>query len=502
MTGNLSRICILSLAISVAWVAPTLRAKDDVTSLSRKIDAMVKHERFHRAHIGVKVISLPDGKDVYSHQAQKLFKPASNAKLFTGALVLDRFAPNHRLQTSCYTIGKPDTTGRVTGDLIIYGRGDPSFSPRFHDGDLRKPFKSFAKAIYKAGIRHVTGNITADESYFNIPPFGSGWTWDDLLESYGAEVSALSINDNVALIRARPGTGLGRPCRIATLPPSIPVVVRSHATTGRNGTRAALNTHRPFLRNEVLLTGQLPIGHPGRNIEFTVRRPAFWFARMMKSELEATGIRIDGDAAAVNWRERLLTPLPRRGLHHVNSHTSPSLLELTSEMMKESQNLHAQLLLLQAGMKTPLAEKDTEESAIADLNRFLQQAGIPADEVNLEEGSGLSRRALITPDAIVKLLEHMSRHRRSDAFAATLTVAGRDGTLRNRFRGTSAENNLRGKTGSLTGIKSLSAYVTNKAGQKFAFSILLNYHTQSGASAKSAIDQIAVTIADSTLKVR
>lgn len=477
-------------------------ARDDLGTLSHHLETQVKHQRFQHAQLGIKVVALPSGKIIFTHQSEKLFQPASNAKLFTAALILDRFDPAHRLQTSCYTLGGPNAQGLVPGNLIIYGRGDPSFCPRFHRGDLRAPFRSFAQAILKAGLKHVQGALVADDSYFNIPPFGSGWIWDDLLHTHGAEVSALSANENIAHLNILPGLNISTPCRISTRPRQVPFLIRNHTSTIRAGSPATLIDHRPFLKNEIILTGQLPIDHRGQHLELTIRRPANWFGQMLKTELEALGVRIDGGVEAINWNERLLKPLPRQKLRHVVSVPSPPILELTRHMVKDSQNLYAQLLLLQAGMKYPQSNMNTEESAIADLQRFIQKAGINSSEVQLEEGSGLSRRSLTTPNAIVQLLVHMSRHRRASEFASTLAIAGRDGTLANRMKGSFAENNLHGKTGTLHGITALSGYLTNRGGQKIAFSILLNQHTQSSASARLAIDNIALTIANSDLRMK
>ncbi|MGB0580978.1 MAG: D-alanyl-D-alanine carboxypeptidase/D-alanyl-D-alanine endopeptidase, partial [Limisphaerales bacterium] len=202
-----------------------------------------------------------------------------------------------------------------------------------------------------------------------------------------------------------------------------------------------------------------------------------------------------------NHPERMLDPRPAK-LVHIASIASPTLLEITRVMMKDSQNLYAQLLLLQAGIKSPLPGKNTEEAAIADLDRFVEQIDIKADEVRMEEGSGLSRRTLLSPNALTKLLQHMSTHPRAKEFASTLTIAGRDGTLSSRMKNTAAANNLHGKTGSLNGAKALSAYVTNRGGQKFAFSIIVNNHTQSGDSTKLAIDRIATKIAESKERFR
>ena len=152
----------------------------DGAELADRLESMLAGKRFEQAQIGIKVVSLADGESVFERNAAQLFHPASNAKLFTAALVLDRLDPERRIQTSAYGTVAPDGAGRVDGDLVVYGRGDPSLAPRYHRGDARAPFREFATAIHRAGLRQVAGDLIADESYFNAPPFGTGWTWDEL----------------------------------------------------------------------------------------------------------------------------------------------------------------------------------------------------------------------------------------------------------------------------------------------------------------------------------
>ncbi|MGB0581610.1 MAG: D-alanyl-D-alanine carboxypeptidase/D-alanyl-D-alanine endopeptidase, partial [Limisphaerales bacterium] len=277
----------------------TLSAKD--SSLAQTLKKEAEHSRFKHAQLGLKVIALPSGRVVFDHQGDKLFRPASNGKLFTGALVLDRFDPGHRLQTSCYTHVKPDAAGTVSGDLILYGRGDPSFSRRFQGGTQR--LKRFAQAIQAAGIRQITGRLIADESYFNAPPFGSGWTWDDLGHTYGAEVSSLSVNDNVASLKIQPGRRLGTPGRVTLRPDTAPFNIINRTTTIAAGAKDNLYRHRLFQQNQIVFLGQLNLKSPGRSFDLTVHRPAKWFGELLKKELTALGIRIAGPAEVRNHPE-------------------------------------------------------------------------------------------------------------------------------------------------------------------------------------------------------
>ncbi|MBL6765595.1 MAG: D-alanyl-D-alanine carboxypeptidase/D-alanyl-D-alanine-endopeptidase [Verrucomicrobiae bacterium] len=463
-------------------------------SLPERLERILSEPRFLSTLVGVKVAALPGGRAVFENRADRLFQPASNAKLFTAALVLDRIDLDSRVQTSAYGTADTDASGRLAGDLIVYGRGDPSFSPGFHRGDVRAPFREFAKALHRAGLRRVSGDLVADESYFNAPPLGPGWTWDELEESYAAEVSALSALDNVARLTVAPGTP-GGAVIVKTRPGGLPLEIVNRAITGRSGVGRSLEFYRPLHGDRLTVTGVMPADDRGLVRELTIRRPAAWFGELLRVELEELGIRIDGRVRAVNWHERLMEPRDNAGLRHIASVSSPPIGRLTEVMMKESQNLYAQLLLLQAGSRHPRANMATDAAGLAELDDFLRASGIDPGHVRLEEGSGLSRRSLVTPDAVVRLLVTMDAHARADAFRRLLPLAGVDGTLADRFKGTPAFRKLRAKTGSLNNVQALSGYVDDSAGRRYAFSILMNNHLQSGASARAAVDALAVELA-------
>ena len=202
----------------------------------------------------------------------------------------------------------------------------------------------------------------------------------------------------------------------------------------------------------------------------------------------------------MNWLDREMNPLDVTKLVEVGSAESRPLSEIVGKMMKPSQNLYAQLLLLQVGaihQKTEDRNQTTEEAGIAELQRFAAQAGVQRGELLFDEGSGLSRRALVTPDAIVGLLKFMDRHRYADIYREALPIAGVDGTLRNRMKGTAAEGNVRAKTGTIGYVNTLSGYVTTAAGERLAFSLMLNACDADGDnSVKDDLDPIAVMLAE------
>ena len=196
-------------------VASTTRT---LSELQTRISAVLRKPELAPAMIGIKVASLETGKVFFEENANKLLRPASNMKLYTVAAALDRLSPDYRFVTSVYALTKPDSDGTVKGDLIIYGRGDPSFAARFNNGDYFKGLNDLADRIAAAGVKKVKGDLIGDESYFAGPPYGAGWDWDDLTWWYGAEVSALTVNDNALDLSVKPAPEVGKPAVISTGP--------------------------------------------------------------------------------------------------------------------------------------------------------------------------------------------------------------------------------------------------------------------------------------------
>lgn len=486
--------------MTVLWLVPVAASAlgtNTLASLQSRLTEHLAQPRFAAAMWGVKIAVLDTGKSLFEHNAGKLLKPASNAKLFTGALALDRLGPDFRIQTSLYSAARPDKSGTLWSDLLVYGRGDPSFAERFNGGSYSNLLGPLINAIAAAGIKHIQGDLLGDESYFRGPPFGTQWTWDDLQNYYGAEFSALTVQDNTADLIFKPGSRVGAPCLVSTLPATSYLVFSNRTVTMEAGTRRQISIYRPVGENVVYLSGWLPLGGTNLVDAVSVHRPALWFVTLLKEALVRRGISVSGKIRTANWLDRQVKPIDLGKLVELGSVSSPPLATILPKMMKPSQNLYAHLLLLQVGARGRAPEtlnQTTEDIGLADLQSFLDGAGVRRGEVLLEEGSGLSRGALVTPNATVALLRHMHRHRWAETFRASLPVAGLDGTLRNRMKGTPAAGNVRAKTGTLRYVNSLSGYVTTKAGENLVFSLMLNNYDSEGA--RAALDTIAVMLAE------
>lgn len=499
LARSLALAC-LTLSSVAAQPPSAPRPAATLDELRARFDAQLNSPRLAHALFGVKIVSLDTGRTVFEHDAGRLLSPASNCKLYTAALALDRLGGDFRFITPILATARPDAAGELQGDLVVSGRGDPSWKARDAKKDFWTIFEPFVAAIEQAGVKHITGDVVADATFIRGLPNGAGWTADDLMDDYGAEISAVSLEDNFADLRVTPGAKVGEPCALSFMQPHTGLVLDNRTTTIAAGGRKHLVRTRLFGENIVHLFGELPLDAKEEIVDVTVPRPATWFATALKAALVRRGIRVDGNARSVRWPDAPAAPADSVKLGEM---VSPPLRELIIALAKESQNLETDLVFAALGEKFRAADapplETSEESAVALLKAFLKTNQLPADEVRFEEGSGLSRNNLASANATVALLKFMTTHRAAKDFYAALPIAGVDGTIRRRMKGTPAENNVRAKTGSLRYANSLSGYVTTAAGERLAFSFMLNRNTSPAArAARDELDELAVALAGFT----
>jgi D-alanyl-D-alanine carboxypeptidase/D-alanyl-D-alanine-endopeptidase (penicillin-binding protein 4) len=426
--------------------------------------------------------------------------------LFTVAMALDRFGADYRIKTSLYAVTKPEPSGLLKGDLIIYGRGDPTLNSRLHHGDIAEALEPLAGVLTNLGIKHVAGDLVADATFFRGPPFGAGWAWDDLLYNYGAEISALTINDNLLQVSVIPGEILGSVCAVRLAPADDLLVISNRTVTTEKAEPRKITLTRPLNSNILYVSGHLPLGDRPYSESVPAANPAHQFAALFAQALARHQITVEGRLRTLDGSDPSAEPTDIRRLFELGSIESLPLSELAREVQKPSQNLYADLLLAHTGENARVpgesGDRTSEELGVDQLRAFLAKVGIKKTEAWFEEGSGLSRDNLATPNAIVTLLRFMTHHPCAQVFLDSLPIAAVDGTLKNRMVGTAAAKNVRAKTGSLRWANSLSGYVTTAAGERLVFSILLNrYQNTDGArSARSEIDLIPVLLAGFTGK--
>jgi len=487
------------LLVSLLLGAPALEAADPSPSRLRKaIEAVVARPGLEAAFWGIEVQSLASGRTLYALNPAKAFRPASTLKLVTTAAALDAFGPDERPRTTLQTAGRLDGLGRILGDVFLVGGGDPNLSARFSPGRPTAAFEAMAEALVAAGVRRVEGRLVGHEGAFVGDRRGSSWTWEDLAWGHGTEVSALSFADNLAEASLAPGERVGDPALLGLVPDAGCLNVVASVTTkeapGGAGQAAVDDAEAAkelvLLRepgsNDVRLTGRLPIGGQWK-ARLSVADPASCAAAVFASVLEGRGIRVTGGVATSS------AALPA-GARVLAAYDGVKLAQVIQVVNKESQNLHAEMLLRLLGSK--LKGEGSVEQGRASVADAMKRLGVADAGWALADGSGLARTDLLTPHGLVALLAAMDRHPHAAVFRDSLPIAGVDGTLEKRLRGTPAERRVLAKTGTLQLANALAGYVTTTRGERLAFAVFVNNHAARGREAVAAIDRLAVALAE------
>jgi len=492
-----------------------------------------------RGFWGIEVVALSSdktpgittGKTLYSQNADKLFTPASNTKLVTTAAALALIGPDYKFRTTVETTGTLDRYGRLNGDLVLVGHGDPNLSGRELPYDLKtqrnddpiQALEALADALVQKGVKFIDGDIVADDSYFAFERYGEGWSQDDLVWADGAPVSALTINDNVVFVNILPADRPGEKAFVSVKPFADYYRLDNRIITTPAGTGRKFFVNREPGSMVLTLWGNMPLDDAGANEALAIEDPAEFAAGLFRQLLEKRGIVIYGHQRTRHTELATLSTFsvtaiaPLRG-GRVNdrvtekdddgqprplktdqpimlaSYESKPLLQDIRVINKVSQNLHAEILLRLLGRERGNA--GTVEGGLEVLRGFLTKAGVSSDEYVFYDGSGLSRQNLATPHAIVQLLRYCSTQPWGADYKATFPVAGVDGSLTERFTSPRLRNRVMAKTGALGGVKALSGYATTDAGQVVAFSILSNNFNLPAKRVTDAIDQLVQAIVD------
>ncbi len=491
--------------------APTPIRLQTVAELQSKIRSTLLRPELRRGHVGVKIVSLDTNRTIYEENAEKYFMPASNMKSYTVAAALEKLSPDFRLATSVYAPAPPDASGVIKGDLTVYGRGDVSYSPGFHDGDALEGLNALADKIAQSGVKRIEGNLVGDESYFSGATIPFSWEWDDLQWKSGAEISALPVNDNLVELNIKPGAA-NTPCFVQTLPVNTIMKIVNHCRTAPSGSAREIQVTKKLDQNILEIGGTMPVGDKGYQGNVAVSRPAQLFVEMLRGVLLQKGVLITGQNKTINAAEKTFSNVPAAiSPVEIAKLESPPFSVVAAKTMKPSQNTYTEIILWTLGEQIGRKQEAisaTDEISIKKLRQtssaelgsrvvknFLTEIGVAPDSVILWDGSGLSRHNLITPNSAVALYTFMSKSRYAAAWHDSLTVGAVDGTLQNRFKNTTAAGNARGKTGTIDQVSTLSGYVTTAAGERVVFSILVNGVNDSRLR-QSAIDEIVVALAN------
>lgn len=433
-------VAVLSCAALAACApAPAVRAtpvrhnskSNTVSALRSHIDSLIGRAEFRTSEWAILVVNPRRGDTLYAHNAALLMVPASNMKIITSSVALTRLGADFRFSTTFAAHGSI-SNGVLNGDLVVTGRGDPTLSDHMR-GSARAAMDTLADSIVAHGVRVITGHIYSGADNFPGPHVGAGWDWDDLDASYGAGVDELLFNE-----------GMSR------------VVV--HMSNGDSLVKSA------------------PSSDPTQD-----------YLKELEFALQSRGVR-SGLGVAESVLPHDDVPLDTLFTEH-----SVPLRDILPYFLKPSQNQIGEVLMRTIGLEN--TGVGVADSGIAVAARQLTAWGIPRDGYELHDGSGMARADLISPETIVRIFDRMQTSPDFESFYNALPIAGVDGTVAQRMRGTSAANNVRAKTGSLQWVRSLSGYVTDGDGDRLIFSVLANKWTTSSSAVTMTADSIAAALA-------
>jgi serine-type D-Ala-D-Ala carboxypeptidase/endopeptidase (penicillin-binding protein 4) len=445
------------------------------SQLGFAIDKIIGQPSVNTARWGILIQALNNpSSDLYNRNADQLLMPASNAKLLTTAAALIRLTPQFRKQTPFLASGQAPNLNT----LRIVGQGDPTLS----DAKLEQ----IAQLLQSKGIRSI-GTLIGDDSVFQGPLINPTWTWDDVQGGDGLPINSLMLNGNVMVLQLFPkrvGEPLGLKWRAQT--PLATITIQNRSTTVNGAVQKLPEVNQQG--NQLEIVGQLSSGAGPENVDVPVPNPGLAFLERFQGMLAARNIQV-GRLSLVN------TPIAQPQEWPIAAILFPSLSALIAEGNRNSNNLYAEVLLKLMGSQTPSLGKSYAESGLSALQQTLTQMGVDSKGYRLLDGSGLSRQNLSSAKAMVQTLQAIAQSPYRTLFRSSLAMAGRSGTLSERFINTEVQERLFAKTGTLKGVAALSGYLESPSGSTIVLSILANHPTQSSSILRQTVDKIVIAIA-------
>ncbi|MEO6525091.1 MAG: D-alanyl-D-alanine carboxypeptidase/D-alanyl-D-alanine-endopeptidase [Gemmatimonadaceae bacterium] len=471
---RISRGRVAAPVASTAWTSP-----HGAPALASDLGSMIS-TRVRSGKFGVMVVSLTRGDTLFAQYAGEMMQPASTMKLFSTAVALDRYGPEHSFSTDVMRDGALGSDGTVNGSIYLRSDGDPSMSARFYK-DPNLPMATLARSVAAAGVKHIKGDFVYDATAFDDRRIPEGWKTTYLGAAYAARVSALSLNENVVWVVVQPA-GKGASVTLEPVTTTIPLRSKVRLVGGRGGRISA----RRSSDGGIDVSGTIGSLSGPLRYSLVVDDPALFTAGALRAALQNVGITFDGT---------LKSGKSPANAEKIAGLPSPPLSRIVSEMNRESINIVAELLYRNAARASAPNGMSSAGAALAYLRDFLQKkVGADPNAVRASDGSGLSTLDFMTPRTMIQLLSYAHKGPWSSAFHGSLPVAGESELLRRRMRSTPAQGNLHAKTGTTNTVVGLGGYVTSKNGEILAFSFLYNGNDR--WNAKATMDGMGATLAN------
>ena len=442
--------------------------------LNNAINSIINRPIFNRSRWGILVETLSGKRKIYSRDAEYYFTPASTAKLLTTAAVLKELKPNFRIRTSIYGDGK--------GNIYIVGRGDPSLA--------ETQLKSLAEQLKEGGIENIN-QLISDDTYFQGMAVNSNWEWEDVQAGYGAPINSLIFNQNAIDLVLSP-QGNGQPLKVTFVNPaeSKKWQIENNSVTVATNKKEFVEVGRDFIQPIIRISGQLRIGSASEPVYVAVVEPADNFLNNFRRVLELEGISV----SRIVKSSQITSNLNLTELAFVESLTVGELIE---EVNKKSNNVYAEALLRQLGVRSKLvpnkkSDYQTLAKSLEEVKVILTRLGVTPNSFRLNDGSGLSRHNLVSPEALVQTLRIMANSPWANAYRNSLPIAGVSGTLSRRFINSFATGNIQAKTGTISGVSGLAGYVQPINFEPLVFSVIVNQSDLETKYLRNAIDEIVL----------
>jgi D-alanyl-D-alanine carboxypeptidase/D-alanyl-D-alanine-endopeptidase (penicillin-binding protein 4) len=477
----LCAMLLLVFMLSCAGTRPQSPIADknrSLLELQSKIDTLLQDSLLSQTRTGIKIVSLDSDEVLYSRDSQILFHPASNMKLLTTATALKELGVDFLFETQLRVDSAALHDSLIWGNIYLKGYGNPDL--------LSEDLRNMVQTLREQGIRHITGDLICDESYFDDLYWGSGWMWDDASGWYWAPITPLTVNDNCVNVTVKPGKNLGDSLIVEIDPPTRYMKIINQGITVDSTDTLLMDkfkVEREWKRpsNTIHIEGGYSIDDPAEIFTIDVVDGSLYTGTLFTEIMEEQGIEFEGNIVKgiVPDSAVILVDYPSKPLSLVVYNTN-----------KISDNLSAELLLKTIGAEIK-GPPGTAAKGISIIYRTLDTLGVDSTTYNLADGSGVSRYNLITPDLLIALLKGMDRDFRIQAeFKASLPIAGMDGTLEDRMENSPAAGKLRAKTGSLSGVSALSGYTATADGEKIAFSIIMEHFVTRTSGIRKIQDSI------------
>jgi len=489
------KLILASLTISAA---ASLQAQSR-GSLQQRITRLLDQPPFDRATWNV-YAQDDRGHVLFNRNGDHFSVPASNTKLVVAATATVLLPADYRVRTSVYANGTV-TDGLLKGDLILYGRGDPTWSERCYAVDTLAPgtcdstwtaVDAIADSLKAHGLRRVTGRIVGDGSYFE--PTLTHWNWGsfDLNWWYAAPVSGLGFHDNSVDFQITPGGAVDQPPSITWNPDLHLFTFENRARTvpPDSSTTIGDNFFRKPGTLDIWAEGTVSLSRTPWIESFALPDPSLYAARALELSLQRKGVSVEGGAASTT------DSMVYRGVrvNPIVEYRGRPLSDIIFPILNTSQNWFAEMLLKILGRE--VGGTGSWAKGLDVEKRFLMDSvKVDSTAFALDDGSGLSAGNLVTPHTFVQLLAYMYRHPKRRPFLAALPRAEQRGSLQKRFGGTPLEGRVLAKTGSIFRVNTLSGYIERADGRVITFSIQANAHDVPNRQMLAQIDSVVVQLA-------